>query len=84
MEVDYYSKYLKYKEKYLKLKAQLGGLDYQECRGSIPVYCNGNLKCKHPCGVIGCNSCYEFIHDTTTKNKCKTCGHEVDDHYACD
>ncbi len=34
MEVDYYSKYLKYKSKYLELKAQLGGAD-GKCVGYI-------------------------------------------------
>jgi hypothetical protein len=47
MEVDYYSKYLKYKSKYLELKAQIGGDDYYKCYVNCkesPVYCNANRE----------------------------------------
>ncbi len=82
MEVDYYSKYLKYKEKYLKLKAQLGGVDdgYIKCFGDV-AYCHEkNIECLHPCGRKECG-CKGFIHDT---NKICKCTHPLDDHYACD
>ncbi len=35
MEVDYYSKYLKYKSKYLELKAKLGGNPNNNCTTRI-------------------------------------------------
>ena len=39
MEVDYYSKYLKYKSKYLELKKQIGG---NECKHIESRDLNGN------------------------------------------
>ncbi len=39
MEIDYYSKYLKYKNKYIQLKEQMGGANFNftDCK-------HGNLK----------------------------------------
>ena len=64
MEVDYYSKYLKYKAKYLELKAQLGGdqkCEVPDCKCSnFEKTDNEQRKCYK-------RNCY-FI--------CKNCEHE--------
>ncbi len=50
MEVDYYSKYLKYKSKYLELKEQIGGGSCTLCNCSSfkgkGLECNRN-SCQH-------------------------------------
>ena len=75
MEVDYYSKYLKYKSKYLELKAQLGG-DCEE--GWYP--CSEIDICKQvPTYVIRSSreyNCEQFKEITA----CKNCTHEGQKH----
>jgi hypothetical protein len=44
MEVDYYSKYLKYKSKYLELLAQIGGR--KKCQKDIRTCVGDCSKCK--------------------------------------
>ena len=41
--MDYYKKYLKYKEKYLKLKSLIGGFTY-DLKNEKPVKYNANCK----------------------------------------
>jgi hypothetical protein len=47
MEVDYYSKYLKYKKKYTELKKQLGGAVIRgvKCRDKNVVTCGATPGC---------------------------------------
>ncbi len=78
MEVDYYSKYLKYKAKYLELKAQLGAGGSIGCHNEITI-------CKHNgCGIAckkkGC-ICLSYEQSRTTKN-C-ICKHPMQDHWYC-
>ena len=46
MDVDYYAKYLKYKNKYIELKKQMGGVDDEIC---LPIntkeLCSINTQC---------------------------------------
>ena len=60
MEVDYYSKYLKYKAKYLELKNQMGG--------------NGNKDTqKSCCNICNCIK-YDSVKGSYEQNMC-SCGH---------
>jgi hypothetical protein len=70
MEVDYYSKYLKYKSKYLTLKTQLGGDPYTCDTKNTEANCNNINKCKWNTETGKCNIryCGEF-EDIT---KCNT------------
>jgi hypothetical protein len=78
MEVDYYSKYLKYKSKYLELKKQMGG---GKCTGLS--FNKDNIECINHyklTDLTSCNiacKCTEFVlkTDTDTTNICNTCGH---------
>ncbi len=47
MEVDYYAKYLKYKNKYLELKEQMGGAVIKEvtCKGKNIITCGATRGC---------------------------------------
>jgi hypothetical protein len=75
MEVDYYSKYLKYKSKYLELKKQMGGKP-ERCISGIKEYkCNDVNSCR---GTGIWNDCIGFIR----KTKCDTkgCDHEQTKH----
>ncbi len=67
MEVDYYSKYLKYKTKYLELKKQMGGV----CVGSFGEI---GLGCGNKCTIYNCK-CTEFDPKSNTDPDCKNCGH---------
>ncbi len=73
MEVDYYSKYLKYKSKYLELKAQLGGEG--ECDTLKKILCDDIFSCKG--GSIS-GECFQFI----SKSTCDTpgCNHHESEH----
>ncbi len=70
MEVNYYSKYLKYKNKYLELKAQLGGDPYKCDTKKTDTACNKIDKCKWNTETGTCNIryCKEFENIT----KCNT------------
>ncbi len=46
MEIDYYAKYLKYKNKYLELKEQLGGANDKCSKLKKEDQCNENVSCK--------------------------------------
>jgi hypothetical protein len=72
MEVDYYSKYLKYKSKYLQLKEQLKGGEngyvkcYTTCNNeSENLFCNksGISQFKSNC----CNSCNHYDNNHIEK-----------------
>jgi hypothetical protein len=82
--MDYQQKYLKYKNKYLTLKAQMGG--------KVPLYIqNFKLETLNNCNVQGSNSksgfghcnCPGFLHINTTvpdDTLCFLCKHKKKDH----
>jgi hypothetical protein len=79
MEIDYYSKYLKYKSKYLELKKQMGG---GRCNGWVTKtqckYCDGNTQCRGECLKEKYEQkciCTNFILRTNTEKTCNICGH---------
>ncbi len=82
MEVDYYSKYLKYKSKYLELKAQLGS---GSCAGGDKKYTCTTNTCGYPCNKCGCT---KFRFNETKGIVIKTsiciCTHDMGDHWRCD
>lgn len=80
MEVDYYSKYLKYKSKYLELKKQMGR---SKCSGWVTKseckYCDKDFrKCESPCKENNFEQCkctkFNQIDTINEPNTC-TCGH---------
>ncbi len=84
MEVDYYSKYLKYKSKYLELKAQLGGkcddfnwfrcndLDICQAEKSSAISGDCNyFKKKTKCDTEGCD--HEKINHNVKKGQYTSC-----------
>jgi hypothetical protein len=84
MEVDYYSKYLKYKAKYLELKNQMGGTDNEYGTTACCKSCNCiNYKFETQNGSYFMCSCshlktsHSFLKtDCTKKNvatKCCSC-----------
>ncbi len=72
MEVDYYSKYLKYKSKYLELKAQLGG----DCKEDVIQCTNLDFCSQNKTYVVGSPRCTQFQKNTI----CEDCNHHVDYH----
>ncbi len=70
MEVDYYSKYLKYKNKYLKLKGQMGGDPYKCDTKKTDATCNKIDKCKWNTEKNTCN--IRYCRDFEDKRKCNT------------
>jgi hypothetical protein len=56
MEVDYYQKYLKYKNKYLELKAQMGGED--KCNKIGRYTCALTKGCKYDKDIKKCRQIY--------------------------
>ncbi len=71
MEVDYYSKYLKYKSKYLELKAQLGSgvgkcktCSCRSFQGRVDPKLSDDLKAKLVCKTYGCSHPYSAHGDT--------------------
>ncbi len=69
MEVDYYSKYLKYKSKYLELQAQIGG-DYGQCTQCNCKKFTCKSYCNRPAAKYANNDgCNTFIDG-------KKCGHQ--------
>ncbi len=76
MEVDYYSKYLKYKSKYLELKGQLGS-----GKGSCSIFeSKRNSICG--CGAFQGRVDPKLAEDVKAKLVCKTfgCGHPYSAH----
>ncbi len=71
MEVDYYSKYLKYKSKYLELKAQLGS-----GKGACTTF-KPELKRNCGCGAFQGRVDPKLSEEAKAKLVCKTfgCGH---------
>ena len=63
MKVDYYSKYLKYKSKYLELKTQIGG-DCTKSRQYFPIKNNWDLV------LNTYDNCVCTFVDENTKQKC--------------
>jgi hypothetical protein len=64
MEVDYYSKYLKYKKRYLELKAQIGSAvtktTKKECSKHGHAYCSTlAIGCHWNGKKCVINTCYE-------------------------
>ena len=90
MEIDYYSKYLKYKSKYLELKKQMGGgrctgksfnkedincVNYYTKSDRTPNFIKPRMIQPHS---RDCNipcKCTEFVLQTDTIDICNTCGH---------
>ncbi len=93
MEVNYYSKYLKYKAKYLELKAQLGGAEFS-CKKNETFSNCVNIQCKLPCRVRECK-CSSYVHTIRSikpslslsahppDNPCKNCKHFLRNHGSC-
>jgi hypothetical protein len=70
MEVDYYSKYLKYKNKYTELKKQLGGDAYKCDTKKTADTCKDN--CKWDGEKCRIKKCHEFDKTNCNKDICET------------
>ena len=51
--MDYYSKYLKYKQKYLDLKQKINGGELKNCRTTTDILKGNPRNCKEECGTCG-------------------------------
>ncbi len=85
MENNYYSKYLKYKQKYIALKAQMGGeiTEYNQTFDMQDTYATCGEFDYHKSIPVYCN-CRIFIPencDTENMNtRCSLCSHKKDKH----
>jgi hypothetical protein len=68
MEIDYYSKYLKYKNKYVQLKQQIGGLDSLDAEYHFSNCLNGKLDIKNTEETYDVSGSYEKNKDNNNFN----------------